>query len=100
MGLINVIPLSLTPFAFGIAVLVALFTALLLRIIFCQYFHPLARFPGPWWATSFSLLGALISIRYKEPQFLTYLVKRYGSKSFYILLHHQNFSCQFSRLYV
>ena len=100
MGPINVIPLSLTPFTFGFDLLGALLTALLSRIIFCQYFHPLSRFPGPWWATSFSLVGALISIKYKEPQFLTYLVKKYGSKSSYIALHNLNFPYQFPRLYV
>lgn len=84
MSLIDVISFSLTPSTFGFAILCVLFAALLLRIIFCQYFHPLAKFPGPWWATSFSLVGALISVRYREPQFLTYLVKKYGSKSSYL----------------
>jgi hypothetical protein len=55
------------------------FAALLLRIVYCQFFHPLSKFPGPWWATSFSVVGAIISVKYKEPQFLTYLIKKYGS---------------------
>ncbi|KAL5448522.1 hypothetical protein PMIN07_009336 [Paraphaeosphaeria minitans] len=79
MGVLGALSLSITPFAFVIAVSGCVFAALLLRIVYCQFFHPLSRFPGPWWATSFSLVGAIISVKYREPQFLTYLVAKYGS---------------------
>jgi hypothetical protein len=64
----------------GFAVLTALLTAALCRILYMQRSHPLAKFPGPWWATSFSVGGAIISVMHKEPEFFMYLVKKYGSK--------------------
>jgi hypothetical protein len=79
MGYLSVLSVSITPFAFVLAVLGSVFAALLLRIVYCQFFHPLSKFPGPWWATSFSVVGAVISVKYKEPQFLTYLIEKYGS---------------------
>ncbi|KAF1845700.1 cytochrome P450 [Cucurbitaria berberidis CBS 394.84] len=63
----------------SIAVLTATFTAIFWRILYMQKFHPLSRFPGPWYATSFSVVGAIISVKQKEPEFFMYLVKRYGS---------------------
>ncbi|KAH9862409.1 hypothetical protein J1614_011064 [Plenodomus biglobosus] len=63
----------------GLAILGTIFAALLSRIFYCQYLHPLSKFPGPWWATSFSLVGAIISVKRKEPQFFMYLIKKYGS---------------------
>jgi hypothetical protein len=64
----------------GGAMVTAILTAILWRIFYMQRLHPLANFPGPWWATSFSVVGATISVMHKEPEFLMYLVKRYGSK--------------------
>jgi hypothetical protein len=64
----------------GFAMLTALLTAALCRNFYMQRLHPLARFPGPWWATSFSVVGAIISVMHKEPEFFMYLVKKYGSK--------------------
>lgn len=81
MGLLNMLPVDITPSTVGLTVVGAILAALLVRIVHCQFFHPLSKFPGPWWATSFSLVGALISVKYLEPRFLTYLVKKYGSKS-------------------
>lgn len=63
----------------GLAILGTVFAALLSRIFYCQYLHPLSKFPGPWWATSFSLVGAIVSVKRKEPQFFMYLIKKYGS---------------------
>lgn len=61
------------------SILVVLATPLLYRILYTQFFHPLAKFPGPWYATSTSLYGAIISVRKEEPEFLRSLVKKYGS---------------------
>ncbi|KAL1595729.1 hypothetical protein SLS60_009418 [Paraconiothyrium brasiliense] len=80
MGFLSILSLNLTPSVFALAVLGSVFAAILLRIIYCQFYHPLSKFPGPWWATSFSIVGAIISVRYKEPRFLTYLVKKYGTE--------------------
>lgn len=79
MGVLGIFILSITPFASVLVVFGSVFAALVLRIVYCQFFHPLAKFPGPWWATSFSLVGAIISVKHKEPEFLTYLVRKYGS---------------------
>jgi hypothetical protein len=62
--------------------LTALLTAILCRIFYMQRLHPLANFPGPWWATSFSVVGAIISVMHKEPEFFMCLVKKYGNKRY------------------
>jgi hypothetical protein len=76
MGLFS--SLELTPTNVGVALLATIFASLLSRIFYLQYLHPLSKFPGPWYATSFSIVGAIISVKKKEPEFFTYLVKKYG----------------------
>jgi hypothetical protein len=66
-------------FALGLA-LASILASLISRIVYMQKFHPLSKFPGPWYATSFSVFGAIISVRQQEPAFLMSLVKKYGSK--------------------
>jgi hypothetical protein len=66
-------------FALGLA-LALILASLISRIVYMQKFHPLSKFPGPWYATSFSVFGAIISVRQQEPAFLMSLVKKYGSK--------------------
>jgi hypothetical protein len=67
--------------AFALVFALALIFGLLIsRIVYMQKFHPLSKFPGPWYATSFSVFGAIISVRKQEPAFLMSLVKKYGSK--------------------
>ncbi|KAF2176566.1 cytochrome P450 [Zopfia rhizophila CBS 207.26] len=79
MGLLNSlnIELTLTNVAITLAAISAV--ALFSRIFYNVYLHPLATFPGPWYATSFSVVGALISVKKMEPQFFMYLVKKYGT---------------------
>lgn len=79
MALVSV--LQPTPGNVAIALVATLFAALLSRIFYMQFLHPLSKFPGPWYATSFSVVGAIISIKKKEPEFFMYLVKKYGSRS-------------------
>lgn len=64
----------------SVATLGTVIAGLITRIFYCQFLHPLSKFPGPWYATSFSLVGAIISVKKKEPEFLLSLVKKYGSK--------------------
>ncbi|GAB1319696.1 Pisatin demethylase [Madurella fahalii] len=59
--------------------IVAIASALVLRIIYNLYFHPLARFPGPWYAASFSLSGAIVSLLRREPEWMMGLAKKYGA---------------------
>ncbi|CAN9092361.1 unnamed protein product [Alternaria alternata] len=65
----------------SIATLVILLTATLGRIFYMQKLHPLSKFPGPWYASSFSVFGAIVSVLHKEPQFFMYLVEKYGTDS-------------------
>jgi hypothetical protein len=65
----------------SVGLLTIIAVSLLSRILYMQWLHPLSRFPGPWYATSFSIVGAIISAKQKEPEFFAYLVRKYGSKS-------------------
>lgn len=49
------------------------------RLIYNLYFHPLAKYPGPWYVASTSLSIALVSIWKAEPQWLMSVVRKYGS---------------------
>lgn len=51
----------------------------LVRTFYNIYFHPLARFPGPWYAGATSLASGLVSVARVEPRWLMSLVKKYGS---------------------
>ena len=55
------------------------FGSVLVRAFYNLYVHPLAGFPGPWYAGATSLVSGLISINNFEPQWLTSLAKKYGS---------------------
>ncbi|CAG8956308.1 hypothetical protein HYFRA_00003688 [Hymenoscyphus fraxineus] len=57
-----------------------LFAALVIyRIIYNLYFHPLAKFPGPWWAAVSTLPDAIIAARRKEVTWFQSLIKKYGA---------------------
>lgn len=64
----------------GPLVAASVFSALLLRVIYNLYFHPLSRFQGPWYAASFSISHAVVSVLKKEPQWMLSLAKHYGSE--------------------
>ncbi|KAF2744728.1 cytochrome P450 [Sporormia fimetaria CBS 119925] len=63
----------------GIVSLTALATALLSLFVYRRYFHPLAKFRGPWYASASSLALTFISLARKEEQFFMYLVRKYGT---------------------
>ncbi|KAK3998181.1 Pisatin demethylase [Cladorrhinum sp. PSN332] len=52
--------------------------ALLLRIVYNLYLHPLSKFPGPWYAASFSLPSAILSVLDREPDWLLHVARKYG----------------------
>jgi hypothetical protein len=66
---------------FGMLVPMLVLGLLTYRIIHTQIFHPLSSFPGPWYLSSFSLSLALVSLTKREPEYLMYLIRRYGSRS-------------------
>jgi hypothetical protein len=80
MGLLSSLKLDASFANLGLPILGMMFAALLSRIFYCQCLHSLSKFPGPWWLTSFSISGAIISVMQKEPAFFMYLVKIYGSE--------------------
>ncbi|KAL1617041.1 hypothetical protein SLS54_008036 [Diplodia seriata] len=77
MALGTIMELPLASIASLVGVSIA--TAMVSRIFYNLYVHPLAKFHGPWYAASFSLCGAIISVLRVEPQWLMSLTKRYGS---------------------
>lgn len=60
----------------------ALISALSFRYIYNLYFHPLSKFPGPWYTAISSLPLAIISLLKVEPQVLLYVTKKYRHGSF------------------
>jgi hypothetical protein len=80
MAMISIASLAANALNAGLATLAMVSTAILCRIFYMQKLHPLSKFPGPWYATSFSVVGAIISVLHKEPDFFMYLVQKYGSK--------------------
>ncbi|KAK7739789.1 hypothetical protein SLS62_011231 [Diatrype stigma] len=63
----------------GIAILTVGLGAVLARVFYNLYLHPLAGFSGPWYAASTSLVSTIVSLRRVEPQWFMALVKRYGT---------------------
>ena len=73
---------SLDKISFSSACLVflaGLLTLLFARAIYNLCFHPLTKYRGPWYTSSFSLFGALISVKQIEPKWLMSLTKKYGT---------------------
>ncbi|KAK4168156.1 Pisatin demethylase [Cladorrhinum sp. PSN259] len=57
---------------------ITLFLPLAVRVIYNLYFHPLSKFPGPWYAAVSSFPIALISIVEREPEWLLHVTRKYG----------------------
>lgn len=57
----------------------AVITSIAYRIIYNLYFHPLAKFHGPWYTSCFSLPLAIMSVYRYEHQWLRNILEKYGS---------------------
>lgn len=62
-----------------VAIALAALSALLFRFVANVYWHPLSRFPGPWYAAATSLTSALVSYRRRESEWVLGLVRKYGT---------------------
>jgi hypothetical protein len=71
---------ELSPASVAALAAVAILGPIAARILYNLYLHPLAKFPGPWYAASFSICSAIVSARQEEPEWLLSLVKKYGRK--------------------
>jgi hypothetical protein len=61
-------------------VLTALLAAAVCRILYVQFLHPLSGFNGPWYASSSSLFIAILSVLNREPEWLMYIIRKYGGE--------------------
>ncbi|KAI1076809.1 cytochrome P450 [Whalleya microplaca] len=70
---------AVTATAVAITFVVIATSLIITRVVYNYYFHPLAGFPGPWYAAVTSLILAIISVRRAEPDWLIGLTKKYGN---------------------
>ncbi|TVY54176.1 Cytochrome P450 monooxygenase gsfF [Lachnellula cervina] len=49
------------------------------RLVYNIFLHPLAKFPGPWYASATSFTSAVASVLHFEPQWLLKITKAYGT---------------------
>lgn len=65
----------------GCGVLAALaVTAAIWRVVYSLFFHPLRKFPGPWYTACSSLPLGIAGLSRSEPDWLCGLVEKYGGK--------------------
>jgi cytochrome P450 len=62
------------------ALLTALVAAVTCRMVYVHFFHPLSGFNGPWYARSSSLFIAILSVMNREPEWLMYVIRKYGDE--------------------
>lgn len=76
------ITVFLTPTNIAIAAPALLLLYLLLNAFYNVYFHPLAKFPGPFWAKVTRLWITWQCYKSREPYVLMELAKKYGMWNF------------------
>lgn len=75
--LFTYISLLLVP-KFLFLVFIIIMSAFILQGLYNLYWHPLAKCPGPWYLGFDSLPLAIISWLGREPEFIAYVVEKYG----------------------
>ncbi|KAF2742544.1 cytochrome P450 [Sporormia fimetaria CBS 119925] len=78
MALLSSLTLYASPTNIALALIGGAFASLLCLFIFRIYFHPLAKFPGPWYAAATSLTGAAVLYKRKHQQWMAQLIQKYG----------------------
>lgn len=61
-----------------LGLLVGLILAGIYGVVYRIWFHPLAKFPGPWYAAATSLTQSLICLFGNEPEWLLGLAKKHA----------------------
>ena len=69
----------------GLAFLSCVVAAIGWQIVYNHFFHPLAKFPGPFWAGVTRLWSAWHHVRETETPLLYELVKKHGTLAFCIV---------------
>lgn len=75
-------------------VFAALLAAAVTRVVYLLFFHPLSGFNGEWYAAISSLPMGLISLSRREPDYLMYLIRKYGGE---FPAEHANFGTDIRR---
>jgi hypothetical protein len=79
MALLDITKIWLSPFAITSALLTGLAFFVAYRYIYNTYFHPLSKFPGPFWGRMTRLWLAYHNIRSTEVEAEYKLHKKYGT---------------------
>ena len=59
----------------------------LYQIVYYRFFHPLSKFPGPFWGSITRLWITYHNVKEDEPQTFRELHKKHGKASHHILAH-------------
>lgn len=85
-----------TPLCMTIAVPVLLVAYIIVNSIYNVYFHPLAKFPGPFWAKITRLWITWQCYKGREPYVLQELSKKYGTLRYSCVIGANSLTREFS----
>ena len=73
----------LTPGNIILAIFAYYFLRLVIQSVYYRFFHPLSKFPGPFWASISRLWIAYHNLKEDELYLILKLHQQYGTKQFY-----------------